>query len=95
MPRCTRRTPSARNALPDSGAGGGQAGLRHAGSQQLFEFSARQRLAVKETLIVIAAERLQETQLRQMLDALGDHFQVQAVREGDDRLDDYGVVLVA
>jgi len=30
-----------------------------------------------------------------MLDALGDHFQVQAVREGDDRLDDYGVVLVA
>src|SRR6185437_5443246 len=63
------------------------------GTHQLGELAGRQRRAEMESLVLIAAEGAQELELLGGLDPLGDHFELQAVRQGDDGLDDGGIYL--
>src|SRR4051794_3826399 len=89
--RCTSRTRSGRSARPRSGGCGGGRGLV-ALTEQAVELGDGKRTAAQEALELVAAEFLENRELRRVLDALGDDFQLEAVGEGDDRLHDQRIV---
>src|SRR5208283_3013581 len=65
------------------------------GADQLLEFLRRQRCAEMKPLLLIAAELLQQCELLSRFNALSDHFQIQAVSEGDHGTHDGGILRAA
>src|SRR5207244_10933914 len=61
-------------------------------AQQVGETRRRHRRTETEPLILIAAETLEQGELLFGLHALGDHLQMQAVRQRHDRFHDRGIV---
>src|SRR5690606_3321187 len=62
-------------------------------TQQLGELGGRHRSADEVALDLVAALALEKIHLGLGFDALGYHFELQAVHHGDDRPDDRGVFL--